>query len=98
MKNLLLSLGLVLVSTVAQAESFTTAAAISALYVAGDDAQRAVTTVVCEDKPEPTMSAEATRQANHVLAALQAAYDASSGTDSAVEEVLNDFCLGASER
>ena len=81
----------------------TTRAAISALYVAGDDAQRAITFDYCSDvTPDElagdALTGEALRQYGHVQNALMDAFAASDGTDSGVERVAHDYCAAASER
>ena len=81
-----------------------TRAAISALYVANDTVQRAVTHDYCEMDAvtmiatQTPLTGENARQYGHVVDALQAAFDASEGTDSALMTVSDDFCFGASER
>lgn len=100
-KALILALALLGPVAALAEPSLTTQAAISALYVAGDEAQRALTAVQCDNVSNAStrnMSREATRQANHVLNALQAAYDASDGSDASLEIVLRDFCAAAYER
>ena len=76
-----------------------TRAAISALYVASDVAQRAVVEVACGvPAPFGPLTFEDARQVKHVIYALHVAYDASFGTDMDLEQVESDFCAWAMER
>lgn len=79
-----------------------TSAAVSALYVANDTVQVAVMTDWCSDADErlvgDDLTGENARQYDLVGDAIQYAFDATNGTDAAVEGALSDFCAWAGER
>ena len=83
--------------------SSATAAAISALYVGGDEAQAAIDNDWCgegelDELAGDALEGEALRQYGHISDVLLIAFDESEGTDSAVERVLYEFCSAAGER
>ena len=113
MKNMLIALGIVSgIATMygvayARADEQpapATRAAIAALYVGGDEAQAAVTHDYCELDPDTRiatqtlLTGEPGRQYGHIVVALQAAFDATNGSDGELVVVVNDFCAAASER
>ena len=81
----------------------TTRAAIAALYVGNDKAQAAIDNDWCGEGElielaGDALEGEALRQYGHISEALMAAFEASDGTDSGVENVANEFCAAAGER
>ncbi len=75
-----------------------TRAAISAFYATNDSTQRAIDNEVCGRDTPHILTLEDMRQYGHVKDALQAAYDATAGSDIMLEMVHDDFCLAAGER
>lgn len=109
MKHMILSLlgAMVVTGVLAEGhiEGHATRAAISALYVAGDDAQRAIAIDVCQDvglldttAAGDALRGDAARQYKHLREALQAAYDAVTPTDGELEAVRHQYCEWAGER
>jgi hypothetical protein len=76
----------------------TTRAAISAFYVANDNAQKGIDADICGRDVWHELSNEDLRQIKHVKAALQAAYDSVNGSDMMLDIVTDDFCFAAGER
>ena len=68
-----------------------TRAAISALYVASDSAQRAIDADICKHDTPHALDAEARRQYDHVVDAFEAVMTADANA-------LFSFCLAAGER